>query len=161
MCQYFICQNRYVPYCSSDSWSGSNPAGSTSRFAFMGSVIIQEVLRDLLSQGLLNASKLMLTGSRYVSYTFMLLSGWKLTISFPNCLGMCLVPEGLAWCSIWIASQTFYERKARRLKYVESPTRVGFSTMCRTHRLIARILNAARPHRPFRWVTVCGTVKCR
>nr|CAH0105110.1 unnamed protein product [Daphnia galeata] len=54
----------YVPYCSSDSWSGSNPAGSTSRFAFMGSVIIQEVLRDLLSQGLLNASKLMLTGSR-------------------------------------------------------------------------------------------------
>lgn len=31
----------------------------------MGSVIIQEVLRDLLPQGLLNASKLMLTGSRY------------------------------------------------------------------------------------------------
>nr|CAG4650819.1 EOG090X02ZJ [Simocephalus serrulatus] len=53
----------YVPYCSSDSWSGSSPAGSTSRFAFMGSVIIQEVLRDLLPQGLLNASKLMLTGS--------------------------------------------------------------------------------------------------
>ncbi|XP_057374121.1 palmitoleoyl-protein carboxylesterase notum1-like [Daphnia carinata] len=53
----------YVPYCSSDSWSGSSPAGATSRFAFMGSVIIQEVLRDLLSQGLLNASKLMLTGS--------------------------------------------------------------------------------------------------
>ncbi|EFX74213.1 hypothetical protein DAPPUDRAFT_57291, partial [Daphnia pulex] len=53
----------YVPYCSSDSWSGSAPAGSASRFAFMGSVIIQEVLRDLLSQGLLNASKLMLTGS--------------------------------------------------------------------------------------------------
>ncbi len=55
--------NRYVPYCSSDSWSGSSPAGTTSRFAFMGSVIIQEVLRDLLPQGLLNASKLMLTGS--------------------------------------------------------------------------------------------------
>nr|CAG4649174.1 EOG090X02ZJ [Scapholeberis mucronata] len=53
----------YVPYCSSDSWSGSSPAGSTSRFAFMGSAIIQEVLRDLLPQGLLNASKLMLTGS--------------------------------------------------------------------------------------------------
>nr|CAG4636854.1 EOG090X02ZJ [Ceriodaphnia reticulata] len=53
----------YVPYCSSDSWSGSSPAGSTSRFAFMGSIILQEVLRDLLPQGLLNASKLMLTGS--------------------------------------------------------------------------------------------------
>ena len=52
-----------MPYCSSDSWSGSSPAGTTSRFAFMGSVIIQEVLRDLLPQGLLNASKLMLTGS--------------------------------------------------------------------------------------------------
>jgi len=53
----------YVPYCSSDSWSGSSPAGSTSRFAFMGSVILMEVIRDLLPHGLLNASKLMLTGS--------------------------------------------------------------------------------------------------
>nr|CAG4650015.1 EOG090X02ZJ [Sida crystallina] len=53
----------YVPYCSSDSWSGASPAGTTSRFAFMGSVIVQEVLRDLLAQGLTNASKLMLTGS--------------------------------------------------------------------------------------------------
>nr|CAG4642376.1 EOG090X02ZJ [Evadne anonyx] len=53
----------YVPYCSSDSWSGSSPAGSNSRFAFMGSVILMEVIRDLLPQGLLNASKLMLTGS--------------------------------------------------------------------------------------------------
>lgn len=59
----WIMINSYVPYCSSDSWSGSSPAGSTSRFAFMGSVILQEVLRDLLPQGLLNASKLMLTGS--------------------------------------------------------------------------------------------------
>jgi len=53
----------YVPYCSSDSWSGSSPAGSGSRFAFMGSTILIEVIRDLLPQGLLNASKLMLTGS--------------------------------------------------------------------------------------------------
>nr|CAG4640708.1 EOG090X02ZJ [Eulimnadia texana] len=53
----------YVPYCSSDSWSGSSPAGTNNRFAFMGSSIIREVLRDLLPQGLSNASKLILTGS--------------------------------------------------------------------------------------------------
>nr|CAG4643802.1 EOG090X02ZJ [Lepidurus arcticus] len=53
----------YVPYCSSDSWSGTTAQGSGTRFAFMGAIIVQEVLRDIQLQGMGNASKIFLTGS--------------------------------------------------------------------------------------------------
>nr|CAG4651670.1 EOG090X02ZJ [Triops cancriformis] len=53
----------YIPYCSSDSWSGTAAQGSGTRFAFMGAIILQEVLRDLQLQGMSNASKIFLTGS--------------------------------------------------------------------------------------------------
>ncbi len=35
-------------------------------YAFMGSLIIQEVVKDLLNKGLDNAKVLLLAGSRYV-----------------------------------------------------------------------------------------------
>lgn len=37
-------------------------------YAFMGSLIIQEVVKDLLSKGLDNAKVLLLAGSRYALY---------------------------------------------------------------------------------------------
>lgn len=94
---------RFIPYCSSDVWSGATAKteqskGSASQaygpvfrkriisqfrlslscvcrfacvggYAFMGSLIIQEVVKDLLSKGLDNAKVLLLAGSRYVLLT--------------------------------------------------------------------------------------------
>ncbi|XP_064596802.1 palmitoleoyl-protein carboxylesterase notum1'-like [Liolophura sinensis] len=59
---YFYSNMVYIPYCSSDSWTGSikNPKDS---FSFMGSLIIEEVIKDLIPQGLVIASKLILAGS--------------------------------------------------------------------------------------------------
>ncbi|XP_054272506.1 palmitoleoyl-protein carboxylesterase NOTUM [Macrosteles quadrilineatus] len=54
----------FVPYCSSDVWSGQHRASqSDSQFSFMGSVIVQEVIKDLLTRGLESASSLLLAGS--------------------------------------------------------------------------------------------------
>ncbi|XP_059488016.1 palmitoleoyl-protein carboxylesterase notum1' [Neocloeon triangulifer] len=62
-----------VPYCSSDSWSGAQGPSrrryfyasepNTPRFNFMGSYIVSQVVSDLLPQGLINGSKLILAGS--------------------------------------------------------------------------------------------------
>lgn len=90
---------RFIPYCSSDVWSGSSPKTEQSKaqfthqnkhemcsfslskelfystalfvvcvggYAFMGSLIIEEVVKDLLKKGLDNAKVLLLSGSRYV-----------------------------------------------------------------------------------------------
>lgn len=67
--------HRLVPYCSSDSWSGAQGPSkrryffssepNTHRFSFMGSYIVSQVVNDLLPQGLINGSKLILAGSRY------------------------------------------------------------------------------------------------
>ncbi|XP_075035842.1 palmitoleoyl-protein carboxylesterase notum2-like [Mixophyes fleayi] len=51
-----------VPYCSSDVWSG-NVSKSQNDFAFMGSIIIQEVIRDLVSKGIKQAKNVILAGS--------------------------------------------------------------------------------------------------
>ncbi|XP_067000650.2 palmitoleoyl-protein carboxylesterase NOTUM [Anabrus simplex] len=54
----------FVPYCTSDSWSGSRSKPSAEvRFTFMGANIVQQVIRDLLPLGLKNASTLLLAGS--------------------------------------------------------------------------------------------------
>ncbi|XP_040576551.1 palmitoleoyl-protein carboxylesterase NOTUM isoform X2 [Lepeophtheirus salmonis] len=54
-----------IPYCSSDSWSGTSKMGETnSRFAFMGAYIIQEVINELVYyEKLLQGSELYLSGS--------------------------------------------------------------------------------------------------
>ncbi|XP_034253699.1 uncharacterized protein LOC117652715 [Thrips palmi] len=57
-----------VPYCSSDSWSGATPPGpapdpSSATFSFMGSLIVQEVVRDLAAMGLHNDSHILLAGT--------------------------------------------------------------------------------------------------
>lgn len=71
---------RLVPYCSSDSWSGASTAGGAragsrgagqgsgqtgSSFSFMGALIVQEVVRDLVTLGLHNESHILLAGTRY------------------------------------------------------------------------------------------------
>ena len=54
----------FLPYCSSDSWSGTARSGPDSKFAFLGSDIVTEVVRDLFTQEHLRAGQeLYLTGS--------------------------------------------------------------------------------------------------
>ncbi|CAG0879224.1 unnamed protein product [Cyprideis torosa] len=52
-----------VPYCSSDCWSGAANKGIGRRFAFHGSLIIQEVFKDLLREGLGRYDSVVLAGS--------------------------------------------------------------------------------------------------
>lgn len=52
-----------IPYCSSDSWSGSRVASNPGDFSFMGSQIIEQVMIDLLPHGLKDADFLLLAGS--------------------------------------------------------------------------------------------------
>ena len=37
----------YVPYCSSDSWSGTNTAKNSEGLTFMGRLILTEVIKEL------------------------------------------------------------------------------------------------------------------
>merc|ERR1712113_1352882 len=54
----------FVPYCSSDSWSGDRDASpATYGWAFKGKVIVREVFRALAkSHGLQDVSAVYLTG---------------------------------------------------------------------------------------------------
>ncbi|PBC34946.1 Protein notum [Apis cerana cerana] len=52
----------FVPYCTSDSWSGTR-ASLNDMFSFMGAEIVLQVVRDLVPLGLENASSLLLAGS--------------------------------------------------------------------------------------------------
>ncbi|XP_056389900.1 palmitoleoyl-protein carboxylesterase notum2-like [Hyla sarda] len=52
----------FVPYCSSDVWSG-NISQSRNDYAFMGSAIIQEVIRELVPKGIKQAKSVILAGS--------------------------------------------------------------------------------------------------
>ncbi|KAK2579611.1 hypothetical protein KPH14_010902 [Odynerus spinipes] len=52
----------FVPYCTSDSWSGTR-ASPNDMFSFMGAEIVSQVVRDLIPLGLENASSLLLAGS--------------------------------------------------------------------------------------------------
>lgn len=53
----------FIPYCTSDSWSGSKPYSRSEMFSFMGSALVQQVVQDLLTLGLENSTDLLLTGS--------------------------------------------------------------------------------------------------
>ncbi|CAG9764236.1 unnamed protein product [Ceutorhynchus assimilis] len=53
----------FVPYCTSDSWSGSKKSDKQGTFSFMGSSIVLQVVRDLIPLGLENSTDLMLAGS--------------------------------------------------------------------------------------------------
>uniref|UniRef100_A0A8C7K0I1 Notum, palmitoleoyl-protein carboxylesterase n=1 Tax=Oncorhynchus kisutch TaxID=8019 RepID=A0A8C7K0I1_ONCKI len=55
--------SRFIPYCSSDAWSGASAKTDQSDYAFMGSVIIKEVVNELLTKGLDSAKVLLLAGS--------------------------------------------------------------------------------------------------
>jgi hypothetical protein len=53
-----------LPYCSSDSWSGTARAAPGQKFAFLGAEIVQEVVRELFSWEQLGAAtELYLAGS--------------------------------------------------------------------------------------------------
>ncbi|XP_041350935.1 palmitoleoyl-protein carboxylesterase NOTUM-like [Gigantopelta aegis] len=60
---YFHANMVIIPYCSSDSWSGTKNASSREEFSFMGSLILEEVIKELMRKGLRNAQKLLLLGS--------------------------------------------------------------------------------------------------
>nr|XP_023654159.1 palmitoleoyl-protein carboxylesterase notum1a [Paramormyrops kingsleyae] len=53
----------FIPYCSSDAWSGAAARTDQSGYAFMGSLIVKEVVKELLVKGLGNAKVLLLAGS--------------------------------------------------------------------------------------------------
>ncbi|XP_064099049.1 palmitoleoyl-protein carboxylesterase NOTUM-like [Macrobrachium nipponense] len=54
----------FVPYCSSDSWSGTRySAESAGGFSFMGSVIIENVIQAVVRLNLTHGHKLILAGS--------------------------------------------------------------------------------------------------
>ncbi|XP_023238203.1 palmitoleoyl-protein carboxylesterase notum1-like isoform X2 [Centruroides sculpturatus] len=53
----------FVPYCSSDSWSGASSAKEKGEFSFLGSIIVVEVIKELIKMGLYNAERLLLAGS--------------------------------------------------------------------------------------------------
>ncbi|XP_051789906.1 carboxylesterase notum2 [Erpetoichthys calabaricus] len=57
----------FIPYCSSDVWSGTSPKSRTGKetgdYAFMGSHIIREVIKDLIPKGMKQAKVIMLAGT--------------------------------------------------------------------------------------------------
>ncbi|KAG8178958.1 hypothetical protein JTE90_013114 [Oedothorax gibbosus] len=53
----------FVPYCSSDTWSGCSHSTKKGEFSFLGSLIVLEVVKDLLTKGLFSADMLLLAGS--------------------------------------------------------------------------------------------------
>ncbi|KAF7646175.1 hypothetical protein LDENG_00192140 [Lucifuga dentata] len=59
----------FIPYCSSDVWSGTGPALSPparvrqAEYTFMGSLIIREVIKDLIPKGIKQAKVVMLSGT--------------------------------------------------------------------------------------------------
>ncbi|KMQ96135.1 protein notum-like protein [Lasius niger] len=54
----------FVPYCTSDSWSGTRAfRAPDDMFSFMGAEIVSQIVRDLVPLGLENASAFLLAGS--------------------------------------------------------------------------------------------------
>ncbi|CAG5122952.1 unnamed protein product, partial [Candidula unifasciata] len=53
----------YIPYCSSDSWSGTRNKTSVMDFSFMGSLILEKIFKELLRKGLRQSSSVILAGS--------------------------------------------------------------------------------------------------
>uniref|UniRef100_A0A8C5H4E3 Carboxylesterase notum2-like n=1 Tax=Gouania willdenowi TaxID=441366 RepID=A0A8C5H4E3_GOUWI len=59
----------FIPYCSSDVWSGTGPAPTPpprtrpAVYTFMGSLIIREVIKDLIPKGIKQAKVVMLSGT--------------------------------------------------------------------------------------------------
>jgi hypothetical protein len=60
---YFDANHVFIPYCSSDNWSGDAPAKSNTEFSFQGARILRNVVHDLLNRGLASADVLLLSGS--------------------------------------------------------------------------------------------------
>ncbi|CAK9295441.1 unnamed protein product [Gordionus sp. m RMFG-2023] len=53
----------YLPYCSSDLWSGRSQPLHKNNFTFMGSYIIEETIKEMSNKGLKLAERLLLLGT--------------------------------------------------------------------------------------------------
>lgn len=58
----------FIPYCTSDSWSGSKRSETQGTFSFMGSSIVLQVVRDLIPLGMENSTDLLLAGNFYALF---------------------------------------------------------------------------------------------
>ncbi|XP_020292633.1 palmitoleoyl-protein carboxylesterase notum1 isoform X2 [Pseudomyrmex gracilis] len=59
---FWLANHVFVPYCTSDIWSGSS-RGRDGMFSFMGAEIVTQVIRDLVPLGLESANSFLLSGS--------------------------------------------------------------------------------------------------
>lgn len=77
LCNLFLYFS-FVPYCTSDIWTGRRAEPQHgSKFTFMGSIVIKQVIRELLTMGLSNANALILSGSRYYIILYYLYIAYK------------------------------------------------------------------------------------
>lgn len=74
----------FVPYCTSDSWSGLKPSHPrTGMFSFMGAAVVQQVVKDILQLGLENSTDLLLAGKK----KFFFISLQSYTGNISDCRG--------------------------------------------------------------------------
>ncbi|BFZ09989.1 hypothetical protein BsWGS_13028 [Bradybaena similaris] len=60
---YFHSNVVYIPYCSSDSWSGTRNKTSVMDFSFMGSLILEKVFNELLKKRMKKAKSVIVAGT--------------------------------------------------------------------------------------------------
>ncbi|KAK3712393.1 hypothetical protein RRG08_002723 [Elysia crispata] len=60
---YFHANIVYIPYCSSDSWTGTRNSTTSMKFSFMGSLILDEVFNELLKKGMRRAQTVLIAGT--------------------------------------------------------------------------------------------------
>ncbi|KAJ8001829.1 hypothetical protein DPEC_G00173480 [Dallia pectoralis] len=116
----------FVPYCSSDVWSGTGPVATKEKkvpgkekddYTFMGSLIIREVIKDLVPKGIKQAKVVMLAGTS-AGGTGVLLNIEKVSSQL-ELLGAEAQVRGL------VDSSWFLESKQQRVP--EPPDNVSFS----------------------------------
>ncbi|XP_063225651.1 palmitoleoyl-protein carboxylesterase NOTUM isoform X2 [Bacillus rossius redtenbacheri] len=113
----------FVPYCSSDSWSGSRTRpGGDVRFSFMGAAIVRQVVQDLLPLGLRNATSLLLAGSS-AGGTGVIVNLDPVTELLHRQLGLRGIAVRGASDSGWFLDRAPYSRDARLLSPTEAVRR--------------------------------------
>nr|XP_014272503.1 palmitoleoyl-protein carboxylesterase NOTUM [Halyomorpha halys] len=110
----------FIPYCTSDAWSGRRQAPllvkDGTQFTFMGAIIVEQVIRELLQLGLGNASSLILAGSSAGGAGVMLnLESVQLQLqSYPNILVRGISDSG------WFLDRTPYPSHEDPMASVET-----------------------------------------
>ncbi|CAH1400963.1 unnamed protein product [Nezara viridula] len=110
----------FIPYCTSDAWSGRRQTPllvkDGTQFTFMGAIIVEQVIRELLQLGLGNASSLILAGSSAGGAGVMLnLESVQLQLqSYPNILVRGISDSG------WFLDRTPYPSHEDPMASVET-----------------------------------------